>query len=61
MERSNAQTRRLDELAAEAKYADERFRLYRAKMHGSRLTSPRRLRMLEQARNLAEARLHRAR
>jgi hypothetical protein len=61
MERDKAQTRKLEELAAEAKYADERFRLYRARTHGSRLTSPRRLRMLERARNLAEARVRRAR
>jgi hypothetical protein len=56
MERS----RRLEELTAEAKYAADRFRLYRAKVHGPRLTSPGRLRELERARNLAEARLRRA-
>lgn len=63
MERGKAQTqsRRLEELAAEAKYADDRFRLYRAKTYGPRLTSPGRLRKLERARDLAEARLRRAR
>jgi hypothetical protein len=52
--------RRLEELTAEAKYAADRYRLYRAKVHGPRLTSPGRLRELERARNLAEARLRRA-
>jgi hypothetical protein len=56
MERS----RRLEELTAEAKYAADRHRLYRAKVHGPGLTSPGRLRELEQARNLAEATLRRA-
>ena len=57
MERS----RRLEELTAEAKYAADRYRIYRAKVHGPRLTSPGRLRELERARNLAEAMLRRAR
>jgi hypothetical protein len=56
MERS----RRLEELTAEAKYAADRHRLYRAKVHGPRLTSAGRLRELERARNLAEAKLRRA-
>lgn len=56
MERS----RRLEELTAEAKYAGDRYRLYRAKVHGPRLTSPGRLRELEGTRNLAEASLRRA-
>ena len=56
MERS----RRLEELTAEAKYAGDRYRLYRAKVHGPGLTSPGRLRELERTRNLAEAKLRRA-
>jgi hypothetical protein len=56
MERS----RRLQGLTAEAKYAADRYRLYRAKVHGPGLTSPGRLRELERARNLAEANLRRA-
>lgn len=52
---------RLAELAAEARYARERYRIYRAKAYGPRQTSPRRLRELEKRSNLAEARLDRAR
>jgi hypothetical protein len=58
--RANARRRRLEELTAEANYAAERHRLYRAKVYGPRLTSPGRLRELERAHNLAEARLRRA-
>lgn len=56
MERS----RRLEELTAEAKYAADRHRLYRAKVHGPGPTSHGRLRELERVRNLAEAKLRRA-
>jgi hypothetical protein len=52
---------RLVELGAEAQYARERYRVYRAKAYGPRLTSPRRLRELERLSDLAEARLDRAR
>ena len=52
---------RLTELAAEAQYARERYRIYRAKAYGPRQTSPQRLRELEKRSKLAEARLDRAR
>ena len=51
----------LVELAAEARYASERYRIYRAKAYGPRPTSPHRLRELEKRSNLAAARLDRAR
>jgi len=62
MEPSTAQTthRRLEELTAEAKYARDRYRLYRAKVHSPQLTSPGRLRGLERASNMAESMLRRA-
>jgi hypothetical protein len=62
MEPSTAQItpRRLEELRAEAKYARDRYRLYRAKVHSPRLTSPGRLRGLERASNMAESMLRRA-
>jgi hypothetical protein len=53
--------RRLAELEAEARHADERYRLYRAKSYGPRLTSSGRLRELERISRLAESRLQRAR
>ena len=55
-----AQNRRLVELEAEARHARERYRLYRAKAYGPRLTSPVRLRELERQSKLAESRLDRA-
>jgi hypothetical protein len=62
MESSTAQvtSRRLEELKAEAKYAHDRYRLYRAKVHAPGLTSPGRLRKLERASNMADAMLRRA-
>jgi hypothetical protein len=57
---AQAKRRRLEELAAEAKHTRDRHRLYRAKVHGPRLTSPGRLRDLERASNMAEAMLRRA-
>lgn len=60
-DRTRANARRVEELTAEAKYAGDRYRLYRAKVYGPQLTSPGRLIELERARNLAEARLRRAR
>jgi hypothetical protein len=59
--RAKAKRRRLEELTAEANYAAERYRLYKAKVHGPRLTSPGRLRELDRAHHLADARLRRAR
>jgi len=47
-------------LEAEARYARERYQLYRAKAYGPRLTSAGRLRELEQTSKLADSRLDRA-
>jgi hypothetical protein len=52
--------RRLDELRADARYHRERRDLYRAKMHGPRLTSPAHMKELERACGLSESRLRRA-
>jgi hypothetical protein len=56
-----ASNRRLAELEAEARYARERYQLYRAKAYGPRLTSPGRLRELERQSQFAQRRLDRAR
>jgi hypothetical protein len=48
-------------LEAEARYARERYQLYKAQAYGSRLTSPGRLRELERRSKLAERWLDRAR
>jgi len=58
--RGPAKNRRLVELEAEARHARERYRLYRAKAYGPRLTSARRLRELERESKFAERRLNRA-
>jgi hypothetical protein len=50
----------IEELRAEARYARERFDLYRAKMYGLRPTTMSRLRELERMREGADARLRRA-
>jgi hypothetical protein len=50
----------LRELEAEARYARDRYRLYKAKSYSSRLTSHQRLRELERRSNLARGRLDRA-
>jgi hypothetical protein len=50
----------LVELEAEARHARERYRLYRAKAYGPRLTSAGRLRELERKSKLAQSRLDRA-
>jgi hypothetical protein len=47
-------------LEAEARYARERYQLYKAKAYGSRPTSPGRLRELERSSKLATSRLDRA-
>jgi hypothetical protein len=52
--------RRLEELSAEARYHRERRDLYRAKAYGPRPTSPAKLRELERASVVSEARLRRA-
>jgi hypothetical protein len=51
---------RLVELEAQARHARERYRLYRAKAYGPRLTSAGHLRQLERESKLAESRLDRA-
>jgi hypothetical protein len=57
---SNSSNARLVELEAEARYARERYQLYRAKAYGPRLTSAGRLRELERQSMFAEKRLDRA-
>ena len=47
----------VEDLRAEARYARERYDLYRAKMYGSRPTSMTRLRELERVHLAADARL----
>jgi hypothetical protein len=58
---SKGSTLPLAELEAEARYARERYELYRARAYGPRLTSAVRLRDLERKSKLAESRLDRAR
>jgi hypothetical protein len=50
----------LERLQAEARHARERYRLYRARLYGSRSVSLSRLRELERASEAAEARLRHA-
>ncbi len=47
----------LDDLAAQARHARERYQLYKAKAHSPRPTSEARLRELQRAHEQAEARL----
>src|SRR4051812_9596911 len=51
---------RIEDLRAEARYARERYDLYRAKMYGLRPTTISRLRELERIHEGASARLRRA-
>lgn len=51
----------LETLEAEARYARERYQLYRAKAYGPRPTSMARMRELQRAHEGAQARLERAR
>jgi hypothetical protein len=51
---------RTPELRADARYARERYELYRARVYGSRPTSPVKLRELEQAATRAQERLEHA-
>jgi hypothetical protein len=53
--------RRFDELEADARHATERYRLYRARVHGSTPTSVARLRELQRESERAEGTLARAR
>jgi hypothetical protein len=50
----------LRKLEAEARYARERYQLYKAKSYSSRLASHERLRELERTSKLAKGRLDRA-
>lgn len=54
---SAAVSARLDELRTQARFARQRYELYRAKSYGPRLTSPARLRELERESQRAEAAL----
>jgi hypothetical protein len=58
---STGSTLPLAELEAEARYARERYELYRARAYGPRLTSASRLRELERKSKFAGSRLDRAR
>jgi hypothetical protein len=51
---------RLEDLRADARYARERYDLYRAKVYGPRPTSMTRLRELERVAEAAAARLRHA-
>jgi hypothetical protein len=51
---------RIDDLRADARYARERYDLYRAKVYGPRPTSMTRLRELERVSAAATARLRHA-
>ena len=55
-----ARDARIDALRGEARYARERYDLYRAKMYGMRHTTITRFRELERIHQDAEARLRRA-
>ena len=57
IELARAREERTRELAMQARYARERRDLYKAKSYGPKLTSPARLRKLEQECELAEGRL----
>jgi hypothetical protein len=50
-------TDHLDDLTAKARYARERYQLYKARAYGPRPTSPERLRELQRVCEQAEARL----
>jgi hypothetical protein len=50
----------LNDLKAQARYARERYQLYKAKSFGQHLTSPARLRELQRSHERAEARLRAA-
>jgi len=50
----------LDDLRAQAQYARDRYRLYKAKTYGPQDTSPARLRELQRLYDYADARLRAA-
>jgi len=51
----------IEQLSAEARYARERYELYKARAYGGRPVSQSRLRELQRAHEGAQARLRRAR
>jgi hypothetical protein len=53
-------TARIEQLRAEARYAQDKLRLYRARAHGTRPMDPARMRNLERAAADTEARLKHA-
>jgi uncharacterized protein YPO0396 len=53
-------SRHLDDLRAQAQHARQRYDLYKAKVYGSRPTSPARMLELQRASEQAEARLRAA-
>lgn len=53
-------TRHLDDLRVQARYARERYDLYKAKVYGPRPTSPARLQELQRECERAEGRLRAA-
>lgn len=55
--RADASTMRLDELRTQARFARQRYDLYKAKTYGPRLTSPSRLQELERESARAQASL----
>ena len=57
----SSQSPSVEALEAEARYARERYQLYRAKTYGQRPTNMARLRELQRIHEGAEARLQRAR
>ena len=60
IETARLRKQRTSELANEARYAQERYDLYKARTYGATMTSPAKLRDLEQARDLSDARLRSA-
>jgi hypothetical protein len=60
IEAARRQDQQTSDLAVAARYARERYDLYKAKTYGPTMTSFSRLRDLERARDLAETRLRRA-
>ena len=59
-QQTNVRDARLAQLAAEARYASDRYRLYKARVVGPSPTSLGRLRELERSCRRAESRLRRA-
>jgi hypothetical protein len=60
IETARLRKQRTSELADEARHAQERYDLYKAKTYGPTMTSPAKLRELKQACELSDARLRSA-